>query len=121
MEPFRPLVAASVVVRVINNGEIGPSDFIERMGAVNLKPGARKRFLEAFEARLGHEITHPVFGYRADYRRIFEIEARLLARLQHSAVAQAYGRVARKAAARLALAAGGAAAASPRITIEDDE
>ena len=38
-----------------------------------------------------------------------------------SAVAQAYGRVARKAAARLALAAGGSAAASPRITIEDDE
>jgi hypothetical protein len=26
------------------------------------------------------EIHHPVFGYRCTYRRIFEIEARLLAR-----------------------------------------
>lgn len=80
MEPFRPIVADSVVVRVINNGEVASNDFIERMGAVNLKPGGRKRFLQAFEARLAQEITHPVFGYRADYRRVFEIETRLLAR-----------------------------------------
>jgi ATP-binding protein involved in chromosome partitioning len=38
-----------------------------------------------------------------------------------SPIAQAYGLVARRAAARLALAAVGAGAASPRITIEDDE
>jgi len=80
MEPFRPIVADSVVVRVINNGEISPSDFISRMGAVNLAPAGRRTFLQAFEARLAQEITHPVFGYRADYRRVFEIEARLLAR-----------------------------------------
>src|SRR5690606_9851783 len=35
MEPFRPLCADSVVIRAVNNGEIGASDFIERMGAVN--------------------------------------------------------------------------------------
>lgn len=80
MEAFRPLCADSVVVRAINNGEIGASDFIERMGSVNLTPAGRRKILAAFEQRLAHEITHPVFGYRISYRRVFEVECRLLAR-----------------------------------------
>lgn len=80
MEPFRSLIADSVVVRLVNNGEIKPSGFIERMGAVALTPSGRRSFLQAFEQRLAQEVTHPVFGYRCDYRRIFEIEGRLLGR-----------------------------------------
>jgi CRISPR-associated protein Cas1 len=80
MEPFRPLVADSTVVRAINNGEVGPSDFIERMGSANLTDAGRRRFLRCFEERLSQEITHPVFGYRISYRRVFEVEARLLGR-----------------------------------------
>ena len=34
----------------------------------------------AFERRLSQEITHPVFDYKASYRRILEIQARLLGR-----------------------------------------
>src|SRR5690606_37084483 len=41
MEAFRPLCADSTVVRAINNGEIGESDFIERMGSVNLTDRGR--------------------------------------------------------------------------------
>ncbi len=80
MEPFRPLCADSVVVRAINNGELGELDFIERFGAVNLTDGGRRKFFRAFEERLAQEVTHPVFGYRISYRRVLEIEARLLAR-----------------------------------------
>ncbi len=80
MEEFRPLVADSVVITVINNGEIGPADFIERGGAFALKPSGRKAFIEAFERRLDQLVTHPVFGYQVSYRRVFEIQARLLAR-----------------------------------------
>jgi len=80
MEPFRPLCADSTVVRSLNNGEIDLSDFVERMGAVNLTDAGRRRFLKAFEQRLAQEIVHPVFGYRLSYRRVFEVEARLLAR-----------------------------------------
>lgn len=80
MEPFRPLCGDSVVIRAINNGEIGESDFIERFGAVNLTDVGRRKFFRAFEERLAQEVTHPVFGYRISYRRVFEIEARLLAR-----------------------------------------
>jgi CRISPR-associated protein Cas1 len=80
MEPFRPLVADSACLTVINNGELTEGDFVERLGAVALTPAGRQRIIQAFERRLAHEITHPVFGYRVSYRRTFEIEARLLAR-----------------------------------------
>lgn len=80
MEPFRPLIADSSVIQAINNGEVRPTDFISAAGSVALRPDGRKRFIAAFERRLGHEITHPLFGYRASYRRIMELQARLLGR-----------------------------------------
>ena len=80
MEPFRPIIADSAVLQAINNGEVRPSDFIAAAGAVALTPDGRKRFIAAFERRLSHEITHPLFGYRVSYRRLLEIQARLLGR-----------------------------------------
>ncbi len=80
MEPFRPLIADSSVLQAINNGEVRPSDFIAAAGAVALTPDGRKRFIAAFERRMSHEITHPLFGYRVSYRRLLEIQARLLGR-----------------------------------------
>lgn len=80
MEPFRPLIADSSVLLAINNGEVRPSDFISAAGSVALTNDGRKRFIAAFERRLGHEITHPLFGYKASYRRLLEIQARLLGR-----------------------------------------
>lgn len=80
MEEFRPLVADSVAIGVINNGELRPSDFIERAGSVALRPDGRKRLLQAYERRLDAEVTHPKFGYSISYRRVFEVQARLLGR-----------------------------------------
>lgn len=80
MEPFRPVVADSVVLGVINNGEVRPKDFVISPEGVLLKPDARKRVVAAYERRLSSAVRHPVFGYRASYRRIFEIQARLLGR-----------------------------------------
>jgi len=80
MEPFRPLVADSCVIQAINNGEVRPSDFISAAGSVALTDDGRKRFIATFERRLSHEIAHPLFGYRLSYRRLLELQARLLAR-----------------------------------------
>ncbi len=80
MEPFRPLLADSAVLMAINNGEVRPSDFIQTGYAVNLTTDGRKRFIATFERRLAQEVTHPLFGYRISYRRIIELQARLLAR-----------------------------------------
>lgn len=80
MEPFRPLVADSAVVQAINNGEVRPSDFVRAPGSTNLTSDGRKRFITTFERRLSQEITHPLFGYKVSYRRLFELQARLLSR-----------------------------------------
>ena len=80
MEPFRPLIVDSVVVTAINNGEVRPTDFVHSPIGVALSDTGRKRFLGTFERRLSQEVTHPTFGYRVEYRRLLEIQARLLGR-----------------------------------------
>lgn len=80
MEEFRPLVADSLVLSVLNNREIQPQDFTESLGAYRLSDDGRKRFLQAFERKMNDEFKHPVFGYRCSYRRAIELQARLLSR-----------------------------------------
>ena len=80
MEPFRPIVADSSVVQVINNGEVRPPHFVWNGNACALKPAGRRAFIAAFERRLEQETTHPVFGYRVTMRRLIEVQARLLTR-----------------------------------------
>ena len=78
-EEFRPLVADSVVITLINNDEIRASDFVVRSEGVALTDAGKKKVLGAYERRLDVEITHPVFDYKITYRRVFELQARLLA------------------------------------------
>ncbi|MCX7902560.1 MAG: CRISPR-associated endonuclease Cas1, partial [Burkholderiaceae bacterium] len=80
MEPFRPLIADSSVIQAINNGEVKASDFVRAASSVALTAEGRKRFIAAFERRLGHEATHPLFGYKVSYRRLLELQARLFGR-----------------------------------------
>jgi len=80
MEPFRPLIADSTVLTAINNGEVQPGDFVRAAGSCNLTDSGRKRFIAAFERRLQQEVTHPIFKYKVSYRRLFEVQARLLIR-----------------------------------------
>ena len=80
MEPFRPLIVESAVVTAINNGEIRPTDFVRRATGVNLSNAGRKRFIATVERRFSQEVTHPLFGYRVEYRRLLEIQSRLLGR-----------------------------------------
>jgi len=80
MEPFRPLVVDSAVLRAINEGSFSLNDFVQLEQSCLLKPHARKRWIEAYERRVDEMVTHPVFGYRLSYRRIFTMEARLLGR-----------------------------------------
>jgi CRISPR-associated protein Cas1 len=77
-EELRPLVADSVVISVVNNGEVRASNFTVRAGGVSLTSEGRKAVLAAYERRLAGEVTHPVFGYAVSYRRIMEVQARLL-------------------------------------------
>jgi CRISPR-associated protein Cas1 len=80
MEPFRPLLADSAVVTAVNTGVVTPDDFDIGGTACALREAGRKRFIAALERRLDQEVTHPVFGYRISYRRVIDVQCRLLAR-----------------------------------------
>lgn len=77
-EELRPLVGESVVLSLINNGEVRPPHFVVRAGGVALTADGRKVVLTAYERRLASEVRHPMFGYTISYRRVMEVQARLL-------------------------------------------
>jgi len=81
MEEFRPIIADSITFTLFNNGELSESDFISRGLGVTLTPDGKKTVLNGFERRINTEVKHPLFGYKVSYRRIFEVQARLLSRI----------------------------------------
>lgn len=80
MEPFRPLIADSAVLSAINTRMVTGSDIVKAGPAVALSAQGRKGFFRAYELRMDSLVTHPIFEYRVSYRRLLEIQARLLAR-----------------------------------------
>jgi CRISP-associated protein Cas1 len=80
MEEFRPLIADSVAINLFNNEEISKNDFIKTRGGVSLTSNGKKAVVTGYERRMEAEIVHPVFGYKVSYKRVLEVQARLLAR-----------------------------------------
>jgi len=82
MEEFRPVMVDSVVLSCLNKRVIQPEDFLVSLGEVcSLTSEARKKFLLQYEERKQTEVRHPLFEYPATYRRCFELQARILAKV----------------------------------------
>jgi CRISPR-associated protein Cas1 len=88
IEAFRPIIVDSVIITMVNTGQITPRDLDEEVGAYRLKDDARRAFLEKLEARLSERVQHPVFGYQTSYRRCIELQARLFAKYAQGEIAQ---------------------------------
>jgi CRISPR-associated protein Cas1 len=80
IEGFRPLVADSAVITAINTRMVTADDFLRAGQAVALTQKGRSAVIRAYEQRMDQLVTHPVFGYRISYRRVLEVQVRLLAR-----------------------------------------
>lgn len=80
MEEFRPLVADSVTLTLFNTKQLSDADFYFSGQACSLKQKAKKTVIAGFERRMSEELTHPLFGYKASYRRTLTLQARLLGR-----------------------------------------
>lgn len=80
VEEFRPLVVDSSVLTVLNNRMVQPSGFSYELGVCQMDSATRRAWLAALEERLDTAIEHPVFGYKATYRRCLELQARLLSK-----------------------------------------
>ena len=81
MEEFRPLIVDSTAITLFNNEELRERDFIKTGLGISLKSQAKKKVLGGFERRMETKVTHPMFGYKVSYRRIFEVQSRLLSRV----------------------------------------
>ncbi|MBI2917269.1 MAG: CRISPR-associated endonuclease Cas1 [Chloroflexi bacterium] len=88
MEEFRPLIADSVVVTLVNKRLLTPRDFRPGppVGAdgrpplpVILHPDGYKTVLRTFGERLRTPVTIPRLGRRTTYHRLLEVQARALA------------------------------------------
>ncbi|RMG61040.1 MAG: CRISPR-associated endonuclease Cas1 [Deltaproteobacteria bacterium] len=100
MEEFRPVVVDAVVLRVVNRKIVTASDFVrnpesEWLSAddeaegdglgpddfpVLMSYAGRKKFIQAFEARLREKLLYIRYGKRLRLRDIIQEQARLLAR-----------------------------------------
>lgn len=80
IEEFRPIVADSVCITLINNGSVRGSDMVATRFGVNLTREGRAKVIGAYEQRMDSSVRHHALGYSASYRRIMETQARLLAR-----------------------------------------
>lgn len=80
MEEFRPLIVDSTVMTLVNNGEVDEGGFVSRMGKIFMKKNTKTTLIEGYERRMDTVIRHPLFGYSISYRRVVEVQARLLAR-----------------------------------------
>ena len=78
MEQFRPVVADSAVLAALNTGSLRESMFTSVLGGCRLRDNGRRALIEAYERRVGQEITHPTYGYRLTWRRAMEVQARML-------------------------------------------
>jgi CRISPR-associated protein Cas1 len=53
-------------------------DFIKTRAAVSMTSRGKKAVVTGYERRMETEIVHPIFGYKVSYRRVLEVQARLL-------------------------------------------
>ena len=66
------------MIRALRNGELGATDFTQRMGACRLTDRGRKQLIAGFERRIETSFKHPVFNYDVTWRRAIEVQARLI-------------------------------------------
>ncbi|MFK5921354.1 MAG: CRISPR-associated endonuclease Cas1 [Verrucomicrobiota bacterium] len=78
MEEFRPLIADSVVISLLNRRELEPNDFTQTSRGTFLTNEGRRQFWRAWFRRMDTEVKHPQFGYRMTYRRMLDVQTRQL-------------------------------------------
>lgn len=78
MEEFRPLIADSVAISLLNRRELDVGDFTRTTRGTFMGDEARKQFWRAWFRRMDTEVTHPQFGYKMSYRRMLDVQTRQL-------------------------------------------
>mgnify|MGYP005844485973 CR=1 FL=1 len=85
MEEFRPVIVDSIILRTVNARIVTAEHFVSQpeqtQRPVLLSDEGRRRFLAAYEERLQTKVTEPRTGEQVTLRRLFELQARQVARI----------------------------------------
>ncbi len=81
IEPFRAAWVDTAVLRLVGTAGITRDEFHLSAAGVELSDGGRRAMIRAYERRADEQTSHPRFGYRMSYRRLLELEVRILAKV----------------------------------------
>jgi len=81
IEEWRAILVDSVVLGLINRGELGTDDFRTREGIVRLRRGGLSRFLRSYDERMRSEVLYPHTHQRLTYLRCLELQVRQVAQV----------------------------------------
>lgn len=73
-EIFKPILVDRLIFRMVNKRQLQPSDFRMEVGGCIMKEGARKRFLQEFDASLKETIKHRSLGRSVSYKHLIKLE-----------------------------------------------
>ena len=76
IEEFRSPIVDALVMRLINQKAIRPTDFTwpNEQGGVYIQGTGRRLFLKRFEERLSQEVSHPEVETMVSYRRVLQLQ-----------------------------------------------
>jgi CRISPR-associated protein Cas1 len=95
MEEFRPLIADSVVISLLNRRELEISDFVNTAKGTFMNNEGRRQFWRAWFRRMDTDVKHPEFGYKMSYRRMLDVQARQFWRLMRGEAKEYHGFITR--------------------------
>jgi len=72
-------IAESTGINLVNDGEVQDKHFLRRNSGVTLTAEGRKKVIQAYERRLEATVVHPVFRYKISYRRVLDVQVRIIA------------------------------------------
>lgn len=85
MEEFRAIVVDSIVLTLVNKRMLSTDDFEPGRGGpeagIYLTRSGRRTFFKQYTRRLNTTVYHPLAGRSLSYQKIFEVQARQLAKL----------------------------------------
>jgi len=73
-EIFKPILCDRIIFKLINNGEITPKHFDEKLNFCYLKESGRKIWMQEWDERLKQTIEHRNLGRKVSYRRLVRLE-----------------------------------------------
>lgn len=82
MEELRPVLVDSLVLALINRGQVEPEGFEESLGGgCRMSRSTLRTFLQAWEDRRRTLVRHPLLQQETPYFRVPELQARILAKV----------------------------------------